>query len=111
MDRHGDGVYLQGYSPAPPDGVFAQGADLQWGGLLVASRDAGVETGAEHFRRFPCLAENSARFCLFNCPFGRHFEMPLLRGRILSFSARRDPSYYAAAGVASRAKPAGQASI
>src|ERR1035438_9336411 len=54
--------HLQGDSPAPPGGVFPQGADLQRDGLLIVGGNAGVETSAQHFRRFPCLAKNPMRF-------------------------------------------------
>ena len=45
--------FMTGRSPMPPPGgVFPQGADLQRDGLLIVSRNAGVEAGAEHFHQF-----------------------------------------------------------
>jgi hypothetical protein len=38
-----DFFHLQGDCPAPPDGVFPKGADLQRYGLLIICGNAGVE--------------------------------------------------------------------
>src|ERR1017187_10303996 len=78
-----DFFHLQGDSPAPPGGVFPQGADLQRDGLLIVGGNAGVETSAQHFRRFPCLAKNPMRFCLLSCLFGGHFGVSPKHGRRL----------------------------
>src|SRR5450759_67374 len=88
-----DLFHLHSDSPAPPGGVFAECADLQWNSLLVVRGAAGVETGAGHFRWFPCLAKKPTRFRLFRCLFGGHSEMSLLHGRRLSFSAMQDSAY------------------
>lgn len=98
-----DLLHLYGDGPAPPGGIFAQGADLQGDGVLVERGNAGVEANAKHFRMFPSLAKNPFRLCLLRSPFGGHFGVSLLHGRNLSFPATQDLSYYAAAGVASRA--------
>jgi hypothetical protein len=89
--------------PAPPSGIFAQGADLQGDGVLVECGNAGVEANAKRFRMFSSLAKNPRRLCLLRSLFGGHFRVSLPHGRRLSFSATQDSSYYAASGVASRA--------
>src|SRR5580692_12314880 len=98
-----DLLHLQSNGPAPPDGVLAQGADLQWDGVLVESGNAGVEANAKHFRMFPSLAKNPGRWYLLRGLFGGHFRVSLPHGRILSFLAKQHSSYYAAVGRESRA--------
>jgi hypothetical protein len=44
-----DLFHLQGDSVTPPGAVFPQGEDLQWDGLLVVGRHAGVEADTKHF--------------------------------------------------------------
>jgi hypothetical protein len=90
-------------APASPGGILPHVSVLHRESVLIVGRDTGVKSGAEHSRRFPCLAENPTRFCLFRCRIDGHFAVSLLHGRIESFPARQDSSYYAAAGVASRA--------
>src|SRR3981189_2582926 len=90
-------------APASPGGILPHVSALHRESVLIVGRDTGVKSGAEHSRRFPCLAENPMRFCLFICPFSNHFRMTFLHGRNLSFPAIKDSSYYAAADVASRA--------
>ena len=55
------------------------------------------------FAGFRRLAKNVLGFCVCGGPFGGHFERSPRHGRRRSFSARKELSYYAAAGVASRA--------
>src|SRR5271169_789917 len=43
-----DLLHLQGDGPAPPGGIFSQGADLQGDGVLVEGGNAGVEANAKH---------------------------------------------------------------
>ena len=94
---------LHGDRPAAPGGILPHGATLHGQRLLIVGGNAGVQAGAEHFRRLPCLAKNVIGFCLWRGPFGGHFGVSPNHGRSRSFSARQDSSYYAAAGVASRA--------
>jgi hypothetical protein len=58
--------------------------------LLSVGGNAGVQAGAEHFRRFPCLAKNVFGFCLIGGRFGGHFGASPNHGRSRSFSARLD---------------------
>ena len=68
-----------------------------------SARNAGVEASAKHFCRFPCQAKNLMRFGVLKGPGSGHFSMSPNHGRSRSFPAGQDSSYYAAAGVASRA--------
>ena len=69
-----DLFHLHGDGPAAFCGVLAQGANLQWDGVLVECGNAGVKANAKHFRMFPSLAENPRRLCLLRSLFGGHFE-------------------------------------
>ena len=89
---------LHGDRPAAPGGILPHGATLHRKRLLIVGGNAGVQAGAEHFRRFPCLAKNVIGFCLWRSPFCGHFGVSPNHGRSRSFSARQDSSYYAAAG-------------
>src|ERR1700730_11823820 len=79
-DLHSDG-------PAPPADILPQGVNLQRNGLLVVGGHAGVEAGAKHFRRLPCLAKNAIRSGFLRGPFYGHFERSIPPGRSRSFSA------------------------
>lgn len=68
-------LQLQGYSQAPPGGVFPWGADEQRDGLLVAGGHPVIQAGAEHLRRLPCLAKNPARVRSGSGPSCGHFRM------------------------------------
>jgi hypothetical protein len=66
----------------------------------------GAESGSsllEHFRQISSLAKDIVGSCLRKAPSSGHFSMSPTVAAVGPFSAREDPSYYAAAGVASRA--------
>ena len=68
-----------------------------WVDMLAYTPGAGIFAG------FLCPAKNLSRFCCPEGPFYGYFTNVRCTGRTRSFSARKDPSYYAAAGRASRA--------
>src|ERR1700676_2473765 len=72
-------------APASPGGILPHVSVLHRESVLIVGRDTGVKSGAEHSHRFPCLAENPMRFCLFRCSFGGYFRAFLPHGLILSF--------------------------
>ena len=60
--------------PAAPSGILPHGAVLHRQSLLVVGGDAGIQPGAEHFRRFPCLAKNAIAILLSEMPVWRAFQ-------------------------------------
>src|SRR5260370_29375 len=74
-------------APQPSD-ILPQGLNLPRDGVLVVGGHAGVEAGAKHFRRLPCLAKNAIRFGFLRGPFYGHFVKSVPPGRRRSFPAR-----------------------
>jgi len=70
--------------PASPGNILPHRPTLHREGLLIVGRTTGVEAGAEHFRRLPCLAKG---------PFGGHFRASPNHGRSRSFSAMQASAY------------------
>ena len=97
---------LHGDRPAAPGGILPHGAALHRKRLLIVGGNAGVQAGAEHFRRLPCLAKNVIGFCLWRGPFYGHFRVSPNHGRSRSFSARQDYHHI----TRRRASPAAPAS-
>src|SRR5260370_33581123 len=77
-------------APASPGGILPHVSVLHRESVLIVGRDTGVKSSAEHSRWFPSLAKNPGRICLLRGPFGGHFAVSLLHGRIESFSATQD---------------------
>src|SRR5712671_8404 len=103
-DRSGANIaHLHGDGPTRAGRHIPAWCGSACGGLLVGGRHAGGGAGPEHFRRFPCPAKNPMGFWFLRRPVFRPFssDAPAWPESILS--GQEDSSYYAAAGVASRA--------
>ncbi len=83
--------------PAALERVLAHGANLQRQRLLVVCGNASVQANPKG------VAKTPAGVCLWGSLFFGHSRSVATPGRKLTFPARKDSSYYAAAGVASRA--------
>jgi hypothetical protein len=91
-----DLAHLHGDGPAATGSVFPQSAILHRQSLLISSRHACVQSGAQHFRLSSWLAENVRRFHIAERPFHRHFRKFNVHGRIGSFKAMH--GYYPEGG-------------
>ncbi len=58
MERRAERAFSEGGTPP-------HGAALHGQCLLIVRGNTGVQAGAEHFPRLPCLAKNVVGFCLW----------------------------------------------
>jgi hypothetical protein len=77
-------LHLAGLSSSRAGRRIPEEPGIWKGTVLVVGGHAGVDAGPEHFRWFSCLAKNPLVISPSWRPFGGHFGMLLLHGRILS---------------------------